>query len=125
MSFVPNIDIEIVTQYLKSDSQPQDLHFVFSYTITITNLGDEPIQLLTRRWKISDANEKIQTVEGDGVIGQQPRLMSGQTFQYTSGAVLETPFGTMEGSYGFITDDGHHFDAPIPLFSLVDPASLH
>lgn len=125
MSFIPDIDIEISTQYLKQESQPLQSRFVFSYTITITNHGEEPIKLLNRRWHICDANEKIQSVEGEGVIGQQPRLCQGETFQYTSGAVLETPVGTMEGSYGFTTDNGQLFEAPIPIFSLADPLNLH
>jgi ApaG protein len=125
MSFQPDIEIEVSTQYLKSDSRPLESRFVFSYTITITNHGNEPIKLLNRRWHICDANEKVQDVEGEGVIGQQPRLIEGESFQYTSGAILETPAGTMEGAYEFITDSGTLFEAPIPAFSLVDPSSLH
>jgi ApaG protein len=121
----PEIEIRIQTQYLKKDSLPQEARFVFSYTITITNHGQLPVQLINRHWHICDANEKTQEVHGKGVIGQQPYLKAGQSFEYTSGAVLETPVGTMEGSYEFITDNGELFMAPIPAFTLADPATLH
>lgn len=120
-----DIEIEVKTQFLPDESQPEELRYVFSYTITITNNGDEAIRLLTRHWQICDANEKVQEVHGEGVVGQQPRLSSGQSFQYTSGAILETPCGTMEGDYEFITDSGDLFKAPIPAFTLADPSMLH
>lgn len=125
MTFIPEIEIEVQTQFLKQESQPRESRFVFSYTITITNRCNEPIKLLTRHWHICDANEKVQEVHGDGVIGQQPRLIEGQSFQYTSGAILETSAGTMEGNYEFITDSGNVFQAPIPAFTLADPSTLH
>jgi ApaG protein len=125
MAFTPDIEIEVQTSFLKQESQPLESRFVFSYTITITNNSSEPIKLLTRYWHICDANEKVQEVHGEGVVGQQPRLVEGQSFQYTSGAVLETPAGTMEGNYEFITDSGDIFQAPIPAFTLADPVTLH
>lgn len=125
MGLQPEIEIEVQTHFLRNESIPHEKRFVFSYTITITNNGVQPIKLLSRYWHICDANDKKQEVRGEGVIGQQPRIISGESFQYTSGAVLETPVGTMEGNYEFITDDGNIFDAPIPTFTLADPATLH
>ncbi len=125
MAFTPDIEIEVQTSFLKQESQPMESRFVFSYTITITNNSNEPIKLLTRYWHICDANEKVQEVHGEGVVGLQPRLTEGQSFQYTSGAILETPVGTMEGNYEFISDSGDIFQAPIPAFTLADPVTLH
>jgi ApaG protein len=125
MPFKPDIEIEVQTAYLRQESQPANARFVFSYTITITNNSNEPIKLLTRHWHICDANEKVQDVHGEGVVGQKPRLITGQSFQYSSGAILETPFGTMEGNYEFISDSGDIFKAPIPAFTLADPTMLH
>jgi ApaG protein len=125
MAYTPDIDIEVKTHFLKQESQPLEARFVFSYTITITNKSNEAIKLLTRYWHICDANEKVQEVHGEGVVGLQPHLMKGQSFQYTSGAVLETAAGTMEGNYEFITDSGDVFQAPIPAFTLADPSTLH
>ncbi len=125
MSAPPNIEIEVETCFLENESQPQDARYIFSYTITITNHSEEAIKLLTRHWNICDANEKVQEVHGEGVVGQQPHLSSGQSFQYSSGAILETAVGTMQGDYDFITDSGDIFNAPIPEFMLADPATLH
>ncbi len=125
MSAPPNIEIEVETCFLENESQPQDARYIFSYTITITNHSEEAIKLLTRHWNICDANEKVQEVHGEGVVGQQPHLSSGQSFQYSSGAILETAVGTMQGDYDFITDSGNVFSAPIPEFMLADPATLH
>lgn len=119
------IHIDVKTHYLKQESDPEDGRYVFAYTITITNEGDDPVKLLSRYWHICDANEKIQEVHGEGVVGQQPRLTHGQSFQYTSGAMLETAIGTMEGHYQFISDDGDIFTTEIPAFTLADPAVLH
>jgi len=98
---------------------------VFAYTITIRNEGEVPAKLLTRHWIITDANGRVQEVRGDGVVGEQPYLKPGQGFRYSSGAVLETPVGTMQGSYQMITDDGAKFDAAIPAFRLAMPGMLH
>lgn len=125
MSFSPDIEIEVQTCFLEKDSAPQDSRFVFKYTITITNHSLQPVKLLNRYWHISDANDKAQEVRGEGVIGMQPRLTRGESFQYTSGTILETAAGIMEGSYEFITDDGDIFKAPIPAFTLADPTILH
>lgn len=119
------IHIDVKTHYLQQESDPESGRYVFAYTITITNDGDQPVMLLSRYWHICDANEKVQEVHGEGVVGQQPRLTPGESFQYTSGAVLETAIGTMEGHYQFITDDGDIFTTDIPAFTLADPSVLH
>ncbi|MDQ3206237.1 MAG: Co2+/Mg2+ efflux protein ApaG [Pseudomonadota bacterium] len=119
------LDIEIATRYLGDQSEPEQDRYVFAYTINIRNTGNVPARLLSRRWLITDANGKVQQVEGEGVVGEQPWLRPGERFQYTSGAVLETDLGTMEGSYSLIADDGMQFDAPIPAFTLTVPRTLH
>ena len=118
------IRIEVETAYLDEQSNPRDQRYVFSYTITIRNEGAVPARLLTRHWIITDANGKVQEVQGDGVVGEQPHLKPGQGFRYSSGAVLETPVGSMQGSYQMVTDDGVHFDAPIAVFRLAMPGIL-
>ena len=99
--------------------------FVFAYTITIRNEGQVPARLLTRHWIITDANGKVQEVDGEGVVGEQPHLVPGQGFRYSSGAILETPVGAMQGSYRMVADDGEQFDAPIAPFTLAMPGVLH
>ena len=126
MSNVPHkISIEVETSYLEEQSEPRERRYVFSYTITIRNEGEVPAKLLTRHWIITDANGRVQEVRGDGVVGEQPYLKPGQGFRYSSGAVLETPVGTMQGSYQMIADDGAQFDAPIAAFRLAMPGMLH
>ncbi|HQX47867.1 MAG TPA: Co2+/Mg2+ efflux protein ApaG, partial [Steroidobacteraceae bacterium] len=104
---------------------PHEHRYVFAYTITIRNDGPTPARLLTRHWVITDANGKVQEVRGDGVVGEQPYLEPGQGFRYSSGAVIETPVGAMQGSYQMVSDDGLAFDAPIPPFRLAIPGVLH
>lgn len=125
MPTAQDIEIAVHAQFLRQESQPEAGRYVFAYTIRITNHSLEPVKLISRHWHICDANEKIQEVHGEGVVGQQPRLTYGKSFEYTSGAVIETAFGTMEGSYQFITDSGSLFDAEVPLFMLADRAILH
>lgn len=117
--------IEVETNYIKDQSEPDDNRYVFSYTITITNKGSVPAQLISRHWIITDANNKVQEVRGQGVVGEQPHLAPGDTFRYTSAAMLETPVGCMQGAYQMITDDGIEFDAEIPVFNLSTPNTLH
>ena len=125
MEPVPHqIRIEVETAYLDEQSDPKERRYVFSYTITIRNEGMVPARLLTRHWVITDANGKVQEVRGDGVVGEQPHLKPGQGFRYSSGAVLETPVGAMQGSYEMVTDDGMRFDAPIAAFRLAMPGIL-
>ncbi len=120
-----DINIQAVTNYINDQSMPEEGRFVFAYTITVTNNGVIPATLLRRRWLITDANCKVQEVHGEGVVGKQPRILPGESFQYTSAAVLETPVGCMQGSYEMIADDGVEFDAPIPVFNLSPPNTLH
>lgn len=120
----PPIRIDVLTNYLKDQSDPGDGKYVFSYTITIRNEGQVPAKLLKRHWVITDANGKVQEVRGDGVVGEQPYIRPGQGFRYSSGAVLETPVGTMQGSYQMLADGGQTFDAPIPTFRLAVPGIL-
>ncbi|MDQ3288416.1 MAG: Co2+/Mg2+ efflux protein ApaG [Pseudomonadota bacterium] len=119
------IDIQVSTRYLDDESEPDKGRFVFAYTIRIHNAGPAAARLLSRRWLISDANGKVQQVEGEGVVGEQPWLRPGDRFEYTSGAVLETSVGTMQGHYTMVSDDGTRFDAPVPQFILAVPRTLH
>jgi ApaG protein len=119
------ISVEVESHYVEEASTPTEQRYVFSYTITIRNHGDTPATLLTRHWVITDGHDKVQEVRGEGVVGEQPHIAPGDTFRYTSGTVLDTPIGTMEGSYQMVSDDGSRFDAPIPLFTLIQPHSLH
>ena len=119
------IRVDVVTSYVEEQSNPGDGRFVFSYTITIRNEGEVPAKLLTRHWIITDANGKVQEVNGEGVVGEQPYLQPGEGFRYSSGAILETPVGAMQGSYRMVADDGRHFDAPIAPFRLAMPGLLH
>jgi ApaG protein len=121
----PKIRVEVETSYIEEQSDPRDKRFVFSYTITIRNEGEVPARLLTRHWIITDANGNVKETRGDGVVGEQPYLKPGQGFRYSSGAVIETPVGTMQGSYQMVDDDGQRFDAPIAPFRLAMPGVLH
>jgi ApaG protein len=121
----PRIKVDVETNYVEDQSDPRERRYVFAYTITIRNEGRVPARLLTRHWIITDANGKVQEVRGDGVVGEQPYLKPGQGFRYSSGAVLETPVGAMQGTYQMVSDDGQHFDAPIQPFRLAMPGLLH
>lgn len=120
-----NIVVRPIPQYLPEKSSPEDGQFVFAYTITIENLGPETAQLISRHWLITDANEAVQEVRGEGVVGEQPILKPGQAFRYTSGCTLPTPVGTMKGSYQMATVGGGRFEADIPEFVLAVPSRLH
>jgi ApaG protein len=119
------IKVSARPQYLSEQSEPARNRYVFAYTITIENAGSVPAQLVSRHWIITDAMGQVQEVRGEGVVGEQPLLAPGERFQYTSGAVLETPVGTMQGSYQMVAGDGERFDAEIPLFRLAVPNVLH
>ena len=108
----------IVSQYMPDQSSPDDAVFGFAYTVTITNTGEVTAQLVSRHWVIVDANGQLEEVKGLGVVGHQPLLKPGESFQYTSGSRLRTPSGTMHGSYFFVAEDGERFETAIPMFVL-------
>jgi ApaG protein len=120
-----DIQVEVATEYLPDQSEPAASRYVFAYTITITNAGSVPAQLISRHWIIADADGKVQEVRGLGVVGHQPLLKPGEHFEYTSGSALATPVGTMRGSYHMVAEDGTQFEAPIPEFVLSMPRTLH
>lgn len=120
-----SILIQVKPTYIAAQSQPEQRRFVFSYTITITNQGDEQAQLISRHWRITDADNRLQEVRGLGVVGEQPVLEPGQSYTYTSGVILETETGIMEGSYQMRSLSGAEFDATIPAFALVPPHAIH
>ncbi|WP_341677889.1 Co2+/Mg2+ efflux protein ApaG [Niveibacterium sp. SC-1] len=120
-----NILVLAVAQFISEQSDPDAGRYVFTYRVTIRNEGETPAQLINRHWIITDASGQVQEVRGRGVIGEQPRLEPGEAFEYTSGCVLETPVGTMHGTYQMRTDEGEQFDAVIPEFVLAAPSQLH
>jgi ApaG protein len=113
-----NIAVSVTPQFLADRSSPENGYFFWAYTIEIANRGEETVQLKTRHWRITDANGKLQEVRGPGVVGEEPVLKPGETYEYTSGVPLSTPSGFMVGSYGMITQKGEPFDIEIPAFSL-------
>lgn len=119
------IGIDIKTSYVNTQSSEDDSRFVFSYTISITNYSTVGAKLLTRHWLVTDANGKVQEVHGEGVVGEQPYIRPGETYEYTSGTILETSVGTMGGSYQMIDDNGQPFDAPVDEFVLSAPRTIH
>ncbi len=119
------IRIQVATSYVDDQSEPDADRYVFAYTITISNDGPVAARLLSRHWVITDANGKVQEVSGDGVVGEQPYLNPGERFRYSSGTVLETPVGAMQGLYRMQADDGIDFDAPIAPFTLAVPGLLN
>jgi ApaG protein len=127
------VGVSVITTYLPSHSNPADGHYTFAYTITISNAGDTPVQLLSRHWLITDADDEIQEVRGEGVVGEQPVIPPGESFRYTSGATLATPVGYMEGSYFMVVrepmevdpKDLPSFEVPIPAFTLHTPTALN
>lgn len=120
-----NTTVSVETTYIPEQSDPEASRYVFAYTITIRNEGSIPAKLLTRHWIITDADGKTQEVRGEGVVGEQPYLKPGEGFRYTSGTMLETPVGSMQGSYQMIADDGQKFDCPIAPFTLSMPHKIH
>jgi ApaG protein len=120
-----SITVTAKASYMVNQSDPDDDRFVFGYTITIKNCGDKTARLLTRHWLITDSDGGVQEVHGDGVIGEQPYISPGAVHTYSSGAILKTPVGSMEGSYGMISEEKHAFDAKIPVFGLAVPKMLN
>ncbi len=120
-----SIKISAEPQFIPEQSEPDDKRYIFAYTITIENVGSVPAQLISRHWIITDAEGEVQEVKGLGVVGHQPLLQPGQSFQYTSGCALKTPVGSMKGSYQMVAEDGSTFAAEIPEFTLAIPRVLH
>ncbi|GLX84019.1 protein ApaG [Thalassotalea loyana] len=121
MDTTETIDVQVETQYLPEQSMVDEERYMFSYTITITNQSELSAQLISRSWLITDSNGEVNTVEGDGVVGQQPILQPSQSYRYTSGCILKSPLGTMEGFYIFVQEDGKKVKAPIDVFTLAMP----
>ena len=119
------VDVNAQATYIESQSNPSDSRFVFTYTVTIANNGTMPAQLLHRYWRITDGDGGIREVHGDGVVGEQPTIVPGDEFTYTSGAILETAIATMEGYFEMVAADGELFKAKIPIFTLLNPRALH
>ncbi|ROS01549.1 ApaG protein [Sinobacterium caligoides] len=119
------ITIEVISEFLTEQSDPRRQRFAFNYQVKITNNGDESIQLLSRYWQITDGNNSIKEVHGSGVIGLQPYIAAGESFEYISAATLDTEVGSMQGYYQMITDSGQCFDAPISAFQLAVPMAVH
>lgn len=115
------IAVTVSTQFLQAQSEPSKGRFAFSYTITIRNYGQQAAKLMSRHWIITDANGGVQEVHGEGVVGEQPLILPGKSYCYSSGAILSTPVGSMHGTYTLKTENGDFFDAPIPAFSLAMP----
>ncbi|MEE9382611.1 MAG: Co2+/Mg2+ efflux protein ApaG [Nannocystaceae bacterium] len=119
------IRVCVSARYSPRHSSPQQCRWFFLYTIEISNEGQEPVQLVNRHWVITDATGEVEEIRGPGVVGAQPSLKPGQSFKYTSGCPLETPFGCMHGSYEMVTTDGEHFDAQVASFNLSQPHAVH
>ena len=119
------VRVRVRARYAPDQSEPLHQRWMFLYTITISNEGAETVQLISRHWVITDASDQVQEVKGLGVVGRQPTLAPGESFEYTSGCPLGTPFGSMEGTYQMVTSGGRRFDAEIAAFALSGPYTLH
>jgi ApaG protein len=122
---VPTIEVNTAVHYLEGQSAASEQRYVFAYRITLRNAGSASAQLLSRHWVITDATGAVEEVRGEGVIGEQPLLNPGEEFEYTSGTMLKTPVGTMQGEYTFVDDHGQNFEVPIPVFLLSAPNLVH
>ncbi len=125
IALTDGIRVEVTSVYVPEQSLPRQHRYVFAYTVRITNEGEKTAQLRTRHWIITDAEGRVEEVRGDGVVGAQPTLRSGQSFEYSSGCALRTPRGTMRGTYRMHRDDGSTFDAEIAPFELALPRTLN
>jgi len=119
------IDVSVVTRFLAEQSQPEQQRFAFAYTVTVLNKGEVPARLISRHWVITDGDGKVEEVRGAGVVGQQPLIAVGKSHTYSSGTVMATKVGNMQGSYEMLADDGNRFDAVIAPFRLAVPGALH
>jgi len=118
-------DIVVETSYIHQESNPDKRHYVFAYTITISNQGLVSAQLLRRHWWITNVEDKVQEVEGEGVVGEKPTIAPGDTYTYSSGAIIDTPVGTMKGEYEMLAEDGALMTVEVPMFTLAMPQALH
>lgn len=125
MSETARVSVHVQSQYVASQSSPDDERYVFAYTITIRNLGRSSVQLLGRYWLITNGNGRETEVQGEGVVGEQPLIAPCNEFQYTSGAVIETPMGTMQGHYVMVDEQGDTFHVEIPVFRLAIQTHIH
>ena len=125
MEVLYKVEVSVQTEYLENQSLPSEGKYFFSYTVTIKNVGKIPAKLISRHWVITDANGRKEEVRGLGVVGEQPRLKTNESFEYTSGTIINTPVGTMYGTYQMVADNGYEFDAKIPMFSLNIPKVLN
>ena len=119
------VEVSVESFFLESESNPEQNRYSFAYRVQLKNLGRETVQLLSRHWIITDSIGKVQHVKGPGVVGEQPVLKPGASYEYTSGSRLESPMGTMEGTYQMVTDEGENFDIRIPMFTLTVPGTLN
>lgn len=119
------VEVSVESFFLESESDPEQNRYSFAYRVQLKNLGRETVQLLSRHWIITDSIGKVQHVKGPGVVGEQPVLKPGASYEYTSGSRLESPMGTMEGTYQMVTDEGENFDIRIPMFTLAVPGTLN
>jgi ApaG protein len=124
-SHLHDIQVQVKSEYLAEQSNPDQARYVFAYHVRITNQSQHTARLMTRHWVIMDGEARTQEVRGDGVVGEQPQLAPGETYEYTSGTVLETPVGSMHGTYGMVDESGEPFEAAIPAFTLAIPRVLH
>ena len=116
-----NVEVQAESFFLEEHSKPEENHFVFAYKIRIKNHGNQTLQLLSRHWVITDSNGEVEEIRGEGVVGEQPVLQPNESFKYTSGTIIETPVGTMQGEYQMEAENGYKFEAEIPMFSLKVP----
>lgn len=121
----PRVSVQVQSVYIESQSAPDEQRYVFAYTVTIRNLGRTPVQLLGRYWLITNGNGRETEVQGEGVVGVQPHIAPGEEYQYTSGAVIETPLGTMQGHYEMLDAEGKPFRIAIPVFRLAVSTLIH
>lgn len=121
----PRVCVQVQSMYVETQSQPDEQRYVFAYNITVRNLGRHQVQLVSRYWLITNANGQETEVQGEGVVGEQPIIAPGSEFQYTSGAVLETPLGTMQGHYEMLDHQGQGFRIAVPVFRLAIPTLIH
>ena len=125
ISVKPTVEVQVLSEYLPDNSQPDANLYAFAYHVNIVNKGEKPAKLVGRHWVIMDGDQQVEEVKGVGVVGEQPLIQPGQTFKYSSGAILRTPVGSMYGSYRMLSTDGTTFEAPIQPFTLAHPRALH